>query len=701
MSGARSSGAAEVSIIAIDTGGTFTDVVCRLNGRLTVLKVPSTPSDPAAAVLAGIAAVRSASPALRGAPPPPFTLLHGSTVATNSLLERRVARVALITNAGFEDVIEIGRQNRPQLYALVGTRPPPLVPRELRFGVAGRLGPDGVELEPVDPAELHELPARLRDVDAIAICLLHSYANPAHERAVVTALEPLGLPVSVSSQLLPEFREYERTATTVINACITPVMDHYLGRIERESGASRVRIMGSGGGAIPLTRARREAVHTVLSGPAGGVIGALEVARRAGIDHIITFDMGGTSTDVSLCPGRPLHTREFAIADLPVAIPVLDVHTVGAGGGSIARVDAGGALRVGPASAGAEPGPICYGRGGTRVTVTDANVYLGRLPASSWRHALDSNQHSAATGPDMEGDVVAFNEAGAAASGLDTHAIRGPLASLADALRTDLEGAAEGVVAVANASMERALRVISVERGHDPADFTLVPFGGAAGLHAAALAERLGIPRILVPPHPGVLSAFGMLVAAVRKEVSRTVLWHADEAGTRLRLAFDDLEADARSSMAAEGIPDGVVAVNRSVDARYLGQSFELSVPATDDWVELFHAAHLARYGYDRTGAVVEAVTLRVEALAPGATMQPQSLAHAGSPDPEPVGRGAVMTDGTNVDATHYRRETLLAGHRLAGPCVVLEYSSTLWLPPGWNATVLEDGSLLAGRAEG
>jgi N-methylhydantoinase A len=461
-----------------------------------------------------------------------FVLIHGSTVATNALLERRGARVALVTNAGFEDVIELGRQNRPQLYALSGERPPPLVPRDLRFGIQGRIGPAGEEIEPLREKDVAALSGSIRKAESVALCLLHSYANGSHEAHVASALEKLGVPVSVSSRILPEFREFERTATTVVNAYVAPLMNEYLGRIESESGAQRVRIMGSGGGAFAVSRARREPVHTVLSGPAGGVAGALEYARRAGYDQILTFDMGGTSTDVSLCPGRPLHTREFSIAGLPVAVPVLDIHTVGAGGGSIARVDAGGALRVGPESAGAVPGPICYGRGGAAVTVTDANVWLGRLPVDAWAH----------------GDP----ETGA--PGLDRGAIEGPLEALAEALGTDLERAAEGVIAVVNAAMERALRVISVERGHDPSSFTLVPFGGAAGLHVVALAERLRIPSILVPPDPGVLSAWGMLVAPIRKEAARTVLWSSAQAESRLAIAFAELEAEALAAMDEEGI---------------------------------------------------------------------------------------------------------------------------------------------------
>ncbi len=327
-------------VLAVDTGGTFTDLLLLADGVLTTLKVPSTPSDPAEAVLTG-------SRQLLGSPKP-HRLLHGSTVATNGLLERKGARVILVTNRGFEDVVEIGRQNRPQLYALVGHRPPPLVAREDRVGIAGRLGPRGEEIDPLDKAELNGLQARAAGAEALAVVLLHSYANPDHEEAVAAALEEIGIPLSISSRLLPEYREYERTSTTVVNAYVSPIMSRYLGRLDRESGARPVQIMASNGGAVPVERAIREPVHTVLSGPAGGVVGALAWAKRSGFEEIITFDMGGTSTDVSLCPGMPLHTREFEIAGQPVAVPVIDIHTVGAGGGSLARVDPGGALRVGP-----------------------------------------------------------------------------------------------------------------------------------------------------------------------------------------------------------------------------------------------------------------------------------------------------------------------------------------------------------------
>ncbi|MEX2048577.1 MAG: hydantoinase/oxoprolinase family protein, partial [Gemmatimonadota bacterium] len=638
-------------LVAVDTGGTFTDLVLLAQGRLSRLKVPSTPADPSQAVLDGLSRILPA-----GAP---FVLVHGSTVATNALLERRGSRVALVTNAGFEDVIEIGRQNRPQLYALVGSRLPPLAAREDRHGVAGRLGPDGGELEPLDDTELARLASTLRQggAESVAVCLLHSYADPAHERRVADALRDVGRPLSVSSEILPEFREYERTSTTVVNAYVAPIMDRYLGRLAAEYHAERVRIMGSSGGALPVERARREPVHTVLSGPAGGVVGALAWGKHAGYPSVIGFDMGGTSTDVSLCPGRPLRTKEFEIAGQPVAIAVLDIHTVGAGGGSIARVDPGGALRVGPRSAGAEPGPTCYGRGGTEVTVTDAHVWLGRLPPDAF----------------LGGEVP-----------LDREAVRAPLERLAGALGLSLEAAAEGVIAVADSAMERALRVISVERGYDPVDFAVVAFGGAGGLHVAGLVERLGASRAIVPPDPGLLSAWGMLASPVTREASRTLLVRSDapEVEAAVRSAFTELEDEARQAMRSDESDSATLTVERWIDARYRGQSFELAVAAAG-WIEAFHLAHEERYGYARQDSVVEAVTLRAVVSAPPPDVEVPTLEVATSAPPlraHPVHHGGRPLGGGRV-----RRADLRAGHEIEGPAVVEEYSGTTWVPPEWR----------------
>lgn len=652
-------GEASTAVLAVDTGGTFTDLVLLQAGTIRTLKIPSTPSDPAQAVLDGCRAL------LTGATD--FDLLHGSTVATNALLERRGARVVLVTNEGFQDVIEIGRQNRPQLYALVGHRPPPLVAREDRVGVPGRLGPRGEEIEPLPPEALEALRTRLEELapESVAVCLLHAYANPAHERAVAAALE--GFPfLSASSEVVPEFREYERTSTTVVNAYVAPVMGDYLGRLRDEAGATRVTIMGSNGGALPVERARREPVHTVLSGPAGGVVGALAWARRAGFENVLTFDMGGTSTDVSLCPGRPIQTREFAIDGQPIAVPVIDIHTVGAGGGSLARVDAGGALRVGPRSAGADPGPISYGRGGTGVTVTDAHVWLGRLPVDAFLGGQGR---------------------------LDRDAVATPLAELARALGATPEDAAEGVLAVADTAMERALRVISVERGYDPAGFAVVAFGGAGALHVAELTRRLGASRALVPPDPGLLSAYGMLSTPITREASRTVLLDTRDPDTpaEVQAALDALEAQATREMLAEGAAPETLVVERWVDARYRGQSFELRVPAAT-WVEDLHAAHEERYGYRLDGTPVEAVTLRAVVSAPPPEVPVPTLAEATAPPS--LEHGEVRYGGATLQAGRVWRRDFAAGHRLTGPLVVQEYSATTWVPPEWTLEVDAHGCL-------
>jgi N-methylhydantoinase A len=657
------------AVVAVDTGGTFTDLVASIDGTLRTLKLPSTPDDPARAVLDGIAALWRRHGGAR-----PYRLLHGSTVATNALLERTGARVVLLTNDGFTDVLEIGRQNRPQLYALVGRRPPPLVPRDRRWGLAGRRGPRGEALAPMDPAELTGLARRLRDAgaEAVAVCLLHSYADPADEEAVVAALEEAGLtgeiPVSASARLLPEYREYERTSTTVVNAYVAPVMAGYLDRLARESSADRVAVMGSAGGTLPVERAAREAAHTVLSGPAGGVVGALAWARKAGFDRIATFDMGGTSTDVSLCPGGVQHTREFEIGGHPVALPMLDIHTVGAGGGSLARVDAGGALRVGPESAGAVPGPVCYGRGGTGLTVTDAHVWLGRLPTDAF-----------------------FESEG----GLDREAVAPCMKALAAALGTTPDAAAEGILEVADTAMERALRVISVERGHDPATLSLVAFGGAGALHAAELTARLSMPRALIPPEPGLLSAWGVLTAPVTREASRTLLAATDADGTAARVAeaLDALAREALAALTAEGVPPGEVAVARHVDARYRGQSFEIRVPGEGDWVDAFHDAHRQRYGYRRDAAAVEAVTCRAVATGPGLT--PPEVKPGAAADAGPEGSGPVVYRGRTVRATRWRRGALRAGAVLPGPALVLDASATAWIPPGWTGRIDAHGILV------
>ncbi len=478
--------------IGVDIGGTFTDFVLFVDGKLTVHKVPTTPDDHARAMLAGLAELGAAA----GQGP----VVHGTTVATNALLERKGARTALITTRGFRDVLEIGRQNRPDLYALEPQKPPPLVPRELRLEVAERVDHKGRVLQPLDMASVDAAIAELQRLGAesVAVCLLFSFLYPEHEATIAARLEAAGFAVSASHRILPEFREYERTATTVANAYVSPVLNRYLTNLEAKLPAELgpLRVMQSNGGVITAKAAKAAAARTVLSGPAAGVVGAAYMAGLSGYTDLITLDMGGTSTDVALVPGRLRETSEATVGDVPVRLPMLDIHTVGAGGGSIARLDAGGALRVGPQSAGADPGPACYGKG-DQITVTDAHVLLGRVAPTQF----------------LGGRMA-----------LDRPRAERLMADLAARMGMDAERAANGVLRVANAIMEKAVRVISVERGYDPRRFTLVAFGGAGPLHACELAEGLGIPRVLVPRSPGVLSALGMLAADVMKDYSQTVM---------------------------------------------------------------------------------------------------------------------------------------------------------------------------------
>jgi N-methylhydantoinase A len=660
--------------IAIDTGGTFTDCVFQRAGRLEILKVPSTPGNPALAIRNALEEIvrgaRSIVPLRRlnsG-----LDVTCGTTVGTNALLERRGGRVALVTTAGFEDVIEIGRQARPRLYDLFVTRPAPLVPRDWRIGARERMGADGMALVRLAPKEVKRILqslARLQP-DAVAVCFLFSYANPVHERAVARALRRAGYLVSVSHEILPEFREFERTATTVINAYLAPVMSRYLAEIEghaRSTAGRRakahVRIMQSNGGIVSARAALREPVRTILSGPAGGILGAQYVAQLAGFPRIISFDMGGTSTDVALLEGDLRTTNESMVADLPVAVPMLDIHTVGAGGGSLARFDRAGALRVGPESAGADPGPICYGRG-EQPTVTDAHFVLGRIPPGGLLGG-------------------AFQLDGARARRLMERA-RGKMRSV--------EAFAQGILDVANATMEKAIRVISVERGYDPRDYTLVAFGGAGALHACELAAALQMPRVLVPKMPGALSALGILRADVVRDVSMTVrltVQRAAKAKGELQQRLASIERGGMHDMRAEGFSPRQVRIERLLDMRYVGQAYELTVPASGDFVHSFHRAHERRYGYADAGRAVEVVNVRARLR--GATPKPslpKSRAAGASARAARIEHRAVHVAGQRVRTAIYDREKLQAGNHFAGPAVVSEYSATTFVPPHWRARV-------------
>lgn len=679
--------------IGVDTGGTFTDCVIADRGEIKILKVFSTPDNAAQAIMDGVRLLVGK----RGVSS--FDIIHGTTLGTNSLLERRGARVALVTTAGFEDLIEIGRQNRPRLYDLNVQRDPPLVPRDVRFGVRERTAVGGVILQRPSATELRRLRSQIRCAapESIALCCLFSFANPANEQDIARHLGTLGIPISVSHEILPEFREYERLSTVVINAYLAPRMGAYLANLagaagegfalparhSREpgglpyAGRGRVYVMQSSGGITTADRAAREPVRTILSGPAGGVVAAAWHAAHLGIQRAISFDMGGTSTDVCLMDGRPRMTHETTLGGLPVAVPVLDVHSVGAGGGSIARFDAGGALRVGPESAGAVPGPICYGRGATLPTVTDAHLLLGRLDAEHFlggEFRLDTRQ--------VEDRFREF--------------LRGSRSTLTTPLEL-----ARGIAAVANANMERALRVISVERGHDPRDFTLIAFGGAGGLHAADLARSLGLRQVVIPRNPGAFSALGILTSDIVKDVSRSVLLPVPQRDREfrqflasLRVRFQRLEREGRDELRREHRVGGRPQSKWHLDVRYRGQAYELPVAFTPDFPATFHREHQRAYGYAHSGRPLEAVNLRVRLTILTPKPPARGLPAIGNSDlaQAQVEEKPVWFDRRFWRTTVYEREKLSAGTRLRGPAVIVEYSSTTVVPPDFACRV--DGNL-------
>ncbi len=642
--------------IAVDTGGTFTDCIFVRGGRLEILKVLSQPKNPAAAIAGAVGKCLSTVGIARTEP---LDLVCGTTVGTNALLERRGGRVTLVTTEGFEDVLEIGRQARPKLYDFFVEKPQPLVPPERRLGAKERLAADGSVVTALAKAEVRRIARLVRKTgaDTVAVCFLFSFRDPEHEWRVAAALRRAGYLVSVSYEILPEFREFERTSTTVINAYLAPVMRGYLGETQRwaqkiphatgwrTATEIRVRVMQSNGGIISAKAASREPVRTILSGPAGGVIGAQYAARLSGFENVI-----------------------------PVAVPMLEIHTVGAGGGSIARFDRGGALRVGPESAGADPGPICYGRG-EKPTVTDAHAVLG--------HFGDRGL--------LGGEFP-----------LDIQRARRLMEKQRGAFRS-IEEFASGILEVANAVMEKAIRVISIERGHDPRDHVLVAFGGAGGLHACDLASSLEMHGVLLPRFPGGLSALGILRADVVKDVSRTVLLRVESARDsrdRLRQLFRPLEQEGIRSLHKEEFRDSEIGMERWLDLRYVGQAYELSVPAGGDFVAAFHATHERRYGYADRARTVEVVNVRCRAT--GRTEKPAlpRVARAAQPErPSRRGETRCLFAGRVRRAKWIERDGLHAGHRFAGPAVITEYSATTLVPPGWTARVDAYGQIFLSPA--
>ncbi|HEV2093808.1 MAG TPA: hydantoinase/oxoprolinase family protein [Rubrobacter sp.] len=653
--------------LGVDVGGTFTDLVALSEGNLVTAKVPSTPRDQSEGVMSAIEAAEVEAASV-GA------LAHGMTVATNALLERRGARTALVTTEGFRDVLEIARQNRPSLYDLAMDRPPPLVPRDLRFAVKERMGPEG-EVEPLDEESLQRTVEALKEADvrAVAVCLLFAFAHPEHERRVGEALRE-AMPevhVSLSSEVLPEFREYERFSTTAADAYLGPKLAVYLKNLAdkaAEAGVPAPLIMQSSGGVVPVEDAAADAAGCVLSGPAGGVVGAAHVGSLGGYEDLLTFDMGGTSTDVApIIGGEAQTTTETVVAGVPIKLPMVDVHTVSAGGGSVAWADAGGALRVGPHSAGAEPGPAGYGKGGEEPTVTDANISLGYL----------------AHGARLGGEVV-----------LDRELSEGALSSLGARLGLDAEEAALGIVRVANAEMVRALRVISVERGLDPREFALLAFGGAGGMHACSLAEELGMGTVIFPRAGGVLSALGLAISDLRRDYVRPYLVPLDRVDAEeFEARYGEMEAAAARDL------DGPEH-HRRADLRYAGQSFELTVDAdAPGGLEAqFHAAHEGRYGYRMEDEPVELVNLRLVATVP---VEKPALDEPGPSGEAQAGRREANFDGEWREVPVLDREKMGEGSPVEGPAIVDFREATCVVRPGWRGAIDRVGNLVLEREDG
>ncbi len=670
--------------VGVDVGGTFTDVVTITDGQLSVTKTPSTPSAPDQGVIDGIRQQQR-----RGAFDASTVTFfsHGTTVATNAVLEREWAETALVTTAGFRDVLGIGRQARPDIYDFDVTKPEPIVPRNRRYEVTERVDERGHVDIPLETDDVDQVVEDLRkeEVDSVAISLLFSFENPNHEKQVRDRLESAGIDcsISLSSTVLPEIREYERTLATALNAALKPVMDTYVGRLDEritdEGIEAPLQIMQSNGGIIDADFARERPINTLLSGPAAGVKGAAHIASLAGTENVLTMDMGGTSCDVSLVTnGEPAVATDLEVGAYPVGVPMVDVHTIGAGGGSIAWIDAGGALRVGPQSAGAVPGPICYGRGGDQPTVTDAQMILGRLSPDAF------------LSDDLEADLETV-EARIAET-------------LADPLGLTVTETAQGILDVANASMERALRVVSVERGYDPRDFGLVAFGGAGPLHASALADTLEIPTTLIPPTAGVLSALGLLLSDLIHDCSTSMVRPLEEVDPpQIERTFEAFEREGRDRLSRNGLATERIELERSLDLRYAGQSFELSIPIPDGQItpetlttaaERFHERHATRYGHAAPGEPVELVTVRLRARGLIETPSLEAVALEGDPDDAIRETRPVVYDGEPEETRIYDRTRVPGDTTIDGPAILEGAESTVVVRPNQHATLDSRGTI-------
>lgn len=649
--------------LGVDTGGTFTDFVLLDAAGLRIHKVLSTPEAPEQAILQGIAELGLQDAVREGG----VRIVHGSTVATNAALEGKGVRTAFVTNRGFADLLTLGRQTRRELYNLQPPLPQPPVPAQLCFETGGRVDAQGQTLEPLTEADIAHLLEQLREanVEAVAVCLLFSFLDPAAEQRLLAALSPHWL-TSISSAVLPESGEYERGIATWLNASLGPKVKQYLAQLRDGVAPSPLAIMQSTGGTLDTDQAGERAVSLLLSGPAGGMAAARFIAGQLDSSRLLTFDMGGTSTDVALIDGDIRLTNEGRVGPWPVAVPQVDMHTIGAGGGSIAWIDAGGLLQVGPQSAGAAPGPACYGRGGTLPTVTDANALLGRLRPDYF----------------LGGRMT-----------LDLDAARRALQPIADRLGLSLADTAQGILSIANEHMARALRVISVQRGHDVRQFRLCSFGGAGGLHVCALADALGMDKALVPVHGGVLSAFGMVVAPAERQASRALGGLLREQPARSHAALETLKQEAITALGQGTGP--AITLRPSLDLRYRGQRYFLNIPWQGDSQQAeddFHAAHAARFGHQLPMAV-EVVNARVQAQIAG---EPVALPEwPAGPDAKPAQRCQLEGLG---EVLLYRREDLAQGQVVKGPALVVEAVSTLLIETGWQATPDRHGHLLLDR---
>jgi N-methylhydantoinase A len=677
--------------VAIDIGGTFTDatLIDEETGSVSIAKVLTTPSDPSEGFMQAVDRALAEGGVDAGQV---RFVVHATTVATNAIIEGKIARSGFVTTDGFRDLLEIARQVRPTLYDTQFEKAPPLVPRDRAVGVRERLGPAGEVLVPLDDDSVREAAALLRreEVESVAVCLLHSYVNPEHEQRVgaILAEELPGVPISLSAEVAPEFREYLRASTTVINAVIRPVVQRYLERIEQRLADAGVQakllVMQSSGGVFGSDAAARKPVFMVESGPAAGVIASAHLGATLGQPDLLSFDMGGTTAKVGLIQGgRPSVTKDYnvgghagagigglSLSGYPVRTPVVDLVEIGAGGGSIAWVDSGGLLRVGPQSAGADPGPVCYRRGGVEPTVTDANVVLGRLNPAYFL--------GGEIGLDVEGARQAIEERCATPLGLT------------------VTEAANGIVEIANAAMVNALHLISVQRGYDPRDFVLVGFGGAGPVHANALARDAEMPTLLIPPSPGIFSATGLLTTDLKRDAALTIMQRLDEVDPALvESSFAELERAGAEELALEGLAGDQVEFVRQIDMRYVGQSYELTVPAGDDLVERFHAEHDRTYGFAAPAEPIELVSLRLTSVGRIAKPPLRVLERGGDPVPKERRPVFFAEAGDYVDCPIYDRYALAGGATFPGPAVVEEFDSTTVVHPGFTVTVDETANLI------